>query len=130
ISPAPAATIADVLIDAPSKTTAISSSILAEKLMPLVNLADGRKTDLMAVPSKIASTSASSHARPKISTSTISSPTATSATPLLSSTPCQFLSTNEFNFSVIVLHFENYFLILCNKSSVQSISLYGIFHSI
>jgi len=64
MSPDPAATTALALMDAPSSTTAISRSSLAEKPMPLLNCGPGRRNVRTSVPRRMAITSASSQARP------------------------------------------------------------------
>jgi len=58
-----------VLIDAPRSITATSSSVLALKLIPAIQTAEGVDRLRIKVLSKIANTSASSHALPNMSTS-------------------------------------------------------------
>src|ERR1700720_2116047 len=64
-SAGPTAITVRVLTEAPSSSTAISRSALALKLIPGSHRVRGVHAVRMAVPSRMARTSASSHARPK-----------------------------------------------------------------
>ncbi len=58
-SAGPEATRADRLIEAPSSITATSSSCLALKAMPMRQRGPGSQTERIAMPARIAITSAS-----------------------------------------------------------------------
>ena len=83
----PSARTVAVLMDKPSSTTATSSSVLPLKSIPLFQNLPGVQAERTAVPVRIARTSASSQARPKMANSTRSSSMAASVTAMHSSTP-------------------------------------------
>ncbi len=83
----PAAITARALTEAPSSTTAISSSVLALKRMPRLKRSSGLSSVRTAVPIRIASTRLSSQARPNRWASARSRPTAARVTAMLRAVP-------------------------------------------
>ena len=83
----PIASTVAALTLAPSRTTATSSRVLAENSMPGLQRAPGGQAVRTAVPIRIASTSASSQARPKRAASACSRARAARVTATQSATP-------------------------------------------